>query len=96
VADLAVALLAVLAGSMGMLLLLLLWFGDTHSNPVVPFADDPIMGAKDPVAIYESHGPFIPMPDHLKSHADMVAWMTTELPQLTAQMLPQPNERPRA
>jgi hypothetical protein len=46
---------------------------------------DPITGPKDRIAIYDSAGPFIPMPDGLKTRDEMVAWMTTELPKLTAQ-----------
>jgi hypothetical protein len=36
------------------------------------------------------------MPGHLRSHDEMVAWMTKELPKLTAKTLPQPNDRPQA
>lgn len=46
---------------------------------------DPILGPKDRLAIYDSGGPFIPMPERLKTHDEMVAWMTHELPKLTAQ-----------
>ena len=95
-ADLAIALAAILAGSFGMLLLLLLWFGDAHSRPVIPFAEDPILGRRDPVAIYESHGPYIAMPEHLRTHDQMVDWMTKELPKLTSELLTQPNDRPKA
>jgi len=45
---------------------------------------DPIVGPKDPIAIYDRGGPFIPMPDNLKTRDEMVAWMTQELPKLTA------------
>ncbi|MBM6595730.1 hypothetical protein [Microvirga pudoricolor] len=96
VTDLALALVAILAGSVGMLLILLLWFGDSHARPVIPFVDDPIMGPRDQAAIHESQGSFIPMPAHLRSHDEMVAWMTKELPKLTAKTLPQPNDRPQA
>ncbi|MET0743740.1 MAG: hypothetical protein ABWY78_10255 [Microvirga sp.] len=95
-ADLAIALAAILAGSLGMLLLLLLWFGDAHARPVTPFDEDPIVGPRDPIAIYESHGPFIPMPETLRTHDAMVEWMTKELPKLTAELIAQPNDRPRS
>jgi hypothetical protein len=84
VADLAVSLLVVLAGAMGMLLLLITWFGSRSITPEIDDDLHPILGARDPVAIYESLGPFIPMPDDLKTNAQMVDWMTKELPKLTA------------
>ena len=49
-----------------------------------PTATDPITGSRDRVAIYDLGGPFIPMPAHLRSADEMVAWMTKELPKLTA------------
>jgi len=86
IADLTVSVLVVLAGAIGMLLLLLTWFGSRTITPEIEDDLDPILGARDPVAIYESHGPFIPMPDHLKTSDQMVAWMTQELPKLTADL----------
>jgi hypothetical protein len=86
VADLAISLLVVLAGAVGMLLLLLTWFGSRSITPEIEDDLDPILGPKDPTAIYESHGPFIPMPAHLKTSDQMVAWMTKELPKLTAEI----------
>ena len=90
-ADLAISVLVVLAGAIGMLLLLLVWFGGRTIVPEFEVDLDPINGPRDPVAIYESHGPFIPMPEHLKTHDQMIAWMTQELPRLTADMT---NPRP--
>jgi len=84
VADLAISLLIVLAGTVGMLLLLLTWFGSRSITPEIEDDFDPIVGSRDPIAIYESHGPYIPMPEHLKTHDQMVEWMTKELPRLTA------------
>lgn len=86
VADLAISLLIVLAGTVGMLLLLLTWFGSRSITPEIEDDLDPILGARDPTAIYESHGPFIPMPAHLKTSDQMVDWMTKELPKLTAEI----------
>jgi hypothetical protein len=54
------------------------------ANPVVHYADDPIIGHRDQVAIYDSHDSFIPMPEQLRTRDEMVAWMTEELPKLTA------------
>src|SRR5215207_949686 len=75
VADLAISLLVVLAGAVGMLLLLLTWFGGRTITPEIEDDLDPILGARDPMAIYESHGPFIPMPAHLKTNDQMIDWM---------------------
>jgi hypothetical protein len=86
VADLAISLLVVLAGAVGMLLLLLTWFGSRSITPEIEDDFDPILGPRDPTAIYESHGPFIPMPPHLKTSDQMVDWMTKELPKLTAEI----------
>ncbi len=85
-ADLAISLLVVLAGAVGMLFLLLTWFGSRSITPEIEDDLDPILGARDPTAIYESHGPFIPMPAHLKTSDQMVEWMTKELPKLTAEI----------
>lgn len=49
-------------------------------------AVDPITGVKDQVVIYDTAGPLIAMPSHLKTRDEMVSWMTTELPKLTAEM----------
>lgn len=46
---------------------------------------DPVTGPKDRIAIYDTGGPFILMPDNLKTREEMVAWMTKELPKLTAE-----------
>lgn len=86
VADLAVSLLVVLAGAVGMLVLLLTWFGGRTITPEIEDDLDPILGVRDPMAIYESHGPFIPMPGHLRTNDQMVEWMTKELPKLTAEI----------
>lgn len=80
------SLLVVLAGAVGMLVLLLTWFGGRTITPEMEDGLDPILGARDPMAIYESHGPFISMPKHLKTNDQMVEWMTKELPKLTAEI----------
>ncbi len=54
--------------------------------PSLPAATtDPVLGAKDQTVIHDPRSSFILMPDHLKTHAEMVAWMTRELPKLTAE-----------
>jgi hypothetical protein len=79
-------LLLTLAGLTGAIGLRLLW--TSHRIPAPRStrhtALDPILGRRDRIAIYDSGGSFIPMPSHLKTNDEMVAWMTTELPKLTA------------
>ncbi len=56
-------------------------------QPSIPTATiDPVIGAKDQTPLHAPKSTFILMPDHLKTHAEMVAWMTRELPKLTAQI----------
>lgn len=83
--EVAIALLAIVAGFLAALWLLLLWLGD-GVDLQAEHDLDPILGTRDPVAIYESQGPYIPMPDHLKTHDEMVSWLTKDLPRLTAEM----------
>lgn len=54
---------------------------NSRSSPV-----DPILGVRDQVAIYDSTGLLIPMPEHLKTHEEMVAWMTGEMPKLAKEL----------
>jgi hypothetical protein len=86
VTDFVISLLLIFAGFFGMLLLLLLRFGASIVTPEVESDLDPILGARDPIAIHDIQGPLIPMPSRLKTHAEMVAWMTKELPKLTAEI----------
>ncbi len=81
--DLAIGILAALAGFSAAIWLLLLWVGEraTTSFEMSPDGLDPNLGPRDPVAIYD-HGPFIPMPEHLRTQDEMVAWMTKDLPKL--------------
>jgi hypothetical protein len=93
--------LALLAAAIGFILALglaMFWIGNRVTMPlsIRTCSVDPILGARDRVAIYDSHGPFISMPDNLKTHQEIVAWMTKELPKLTAQATAHPNEKPRA
>jgi hypothetical protein len=51
---------------------------------------DPIPSARDRVAVYRPSAPliqphpgvFVPMPDHLTTHQEIVAWMTKEIPKV--------------
>jgi hypothetical protein len=85
--DLIVALLAALAGFMSAIWLLLLWIGDRAATAFGRSPDrlDPILGPRDRIVICNSEGPFIPMPDNLRTSGEIVAWMTQELPKLTAE-----------
>jgi hypothetical protein len=52
------------------------------STPTRPF--DPIVGPRNPLAVYDTGGPFISMPERLRTREEMVAWLTNDLPKLTA------------
>ncbi|PVE24874.1 hypothetical protein DC522_08095 [Microvirga sp. KLBC 81] len=85
VANITISLLAIVLGSLGMLLLLLMWFGGMTIEPEPESAIDPILDPKDQATIYDMDGPFIPIPDHLKTADEMVAWMIRDMPRLTAE-----------
>jgi hypothetical protein len=82
--DVTIALLAAIAGFMTTLCLLLLWLGDGSMTPETESDTYPMLDAQDET-VDGPHSPFIPMPDHLKTRDDMVAWMTKELPRLVAE-----------
>jgi hypothetical protein len=83
--DLAVSLLMILASFFGMLWLLLFWFGEGYASPIFPYAHDPDCPDRNQAGSEEAY-PFIPMPGHLRTSNEMVAWMTQELPKLTAEI----------
>lgn len=85
--DVVIALVSAAAGFLGMLFMMLAWFGDSHAHPIVPGMDD-LDPATGDAYREPGDGPFIPMPEALKSRDEMVAWMTTELPKLTAAARP--------
>jgi hypothetical protein len=87
--DLAVSLLMIAVSFFGMIWLLLFWFGEGHARTIVPYTDAAVLADID-ASDLETSGPFIPMPDHLRTNDEMVTWMTHELPKLTAAM---PNPR---
>jgi hypothetical protein len=76
--------LAILAGAFAMLVLLLAWFGAWTRSPVIPFEDGQTTELRDLIAVTDDDEHLITMPSHLKTHSEMVAWMTQELPKLTA------------
>lgn len=79
------ALLTALAGLTVVFGLRFMWIRHRIPTPrkIRHTALDPITGERDRVEIYDSGGAFIPMPNHLKTREEMVAWMTKELPKLT-------------
>jgi hypothetical protein len=81
------SLLFIAAGFLGMLLLLISWFGGRMIESEPETSLDLILGMGDQPAIYDSQAPFIPIPRHLTTHTEMVAWMTGEMPKLVAHSL---------
>ena len=89
------ALLLAFLGCGGALTLALLWIGNrVRLGPdTAPLGVDLISGARDRVAVYRASEPLIrhhphvliPMPDHLGTQDEMVAWMTKDLPRLVSQ-----------
>jgi hypothetical protein len=74
-----------------MLALALVWTVSRLLRPGhEPSKTDPILGMRDRVAVYRASGPLIqphpnvlvPMPDHLTTQEEMVAWMTKEMPKV--------------
>ena len=47
---------------------------------------DPDSGFKDRAALHGWKSSHIPMPDHLRTKEEMVAWMIAELPKQTAEI----------
>jgi hypothetical protein len=67
--------------------LLVLWVGERIGRRWATFDSgraDALMRARNHIAIHAAHGSLIEMPAHLKTRDEMVAWMTRELPRLTA------------
>jgi hypothetical protein len=69
------------------------WIGDRIALRLVRpnLGNDPILGPRDRIAIHDTRGPFIPMPQNLRTQDEMVAWMTRDLPRLLGE-----DQRPRA
>jgi hypothetical protein len=84
-------LLVILAGFFGMVWLLTGLFGG--HVPIVPYAEAFAADEDIHPTAPDTRAPFIPMPSHLKSHEEMIAWMTTELPRLTEEAASKPHGR---
>jgi hypothetical protein len=90
VMSLAIDLFAILAGFVGMLWLLVAWLEETD-EPAASLADGPPADRSQITPVADNEGPFIPMPSHLTTRAEMVDWMTRELPRLTAGIVTKPH-----
>ena len=60
-----------------------LWVCRRTTDPTMTSPIDPILGAKDRVAIHDVDTSFIPLPDHIRTNDEVVAWLTKDLPKLT-------------
>jgi hypothetical protein len=80
---LVIGIFAIHIAALGMLRLLLVRTGSRPTNHTAPSMAGLIDETRERTPVAVDQEPFIPMPDHLKSHAEMIAWMTKELPRLT-------------
>lgn len=85
-ADVTFALAAPIAGFFTALCLLHFWVGGVSTSEAEN--DEPVLLPEERPD--DPDGPFIPMPAHLKTREEMVAWMTTDLPRM-ARELPRPR-----
>lgn len=85
------SILLALIGWMLIALIVFLWVMSRLLRPCrEPSGVDPILSARDRIAIYRPRGRLIQpqrnapvsMPDHLTTSEEMVAWMTKEMPKL--------------
>ena len=81
--DFTATVLLACLGAAGVFLAPFLISGRT-TDPTITSPVDPILGAKDQPAIHDLDTSFIPMPDHLRTNDEVVAWLTKDLPKLTA------------
>jgi len=89
IADIALDLLAILGGTLGMLCLLVVLFG--RKPPIVPYQEPFGTDETDDTGGVDLTSPFIPMPTHLNTHADMISWMTRDLPSLVEEASKRPH-----
>jgi hypothetical protein len=93
--DLTLQMLAILVIYLAAFGICFLWFDRKFASHLQPSAQDPILVASGRVTICESQEPYIPMPDHLKTHGEMVHWMTEELPKLSSKPVTEWRDEPR-
>jgi len=83
--SIAFAIVVALLCAYGLLWLFVLWVGEGMGRRWATFETERAHAAirpRDRIAIHATCGPFIQMPDHVKTRDEMVAWMTRELPRL--------------
>jgi hypothetical protein len=80
--DLSMTVLLTLLGA-AVIFLVPLWLSRRTTDPTMTSPVDPILGAKDQAAIHDTDTSFIPLPDHLRTNDEVVAWLTKDLPKLT-------------
>ena len=89
IAGITFDLLAVLVGTLGMLCLLFTLCGRTP--PIIPYQEPFETDEAANTADADPTSPFIPMPTHLNTRADMVSWMTRDLPSLIEEASKRPH-----
>ncbi|KLK93667.1 hypothetical protein AA309_07370 [Microvirga vignae] len=83
--DFTAAVLLACLGAAG-LFLVPFWVSRRTTDPTIMSRVDPILGVKDQAAIHDIDTSFIPMPDHLRTNDEVVAWLTQDLPKLTTEL----------
>jgi hypothetical protein len=67
---------------------LVLWMGERIGRRWAEFDGsraDAVLRAKERVAVHQTYGSFIEMPEQLSTRDEMVDWMTNELPRLAVE-----------
>jgi hypothetical protein len=85
--------IGILALYLGMLWLLLVRATARPTDHTAPSTAGLIDETPEHTPVAVDQEPFIPMPNHLTTRAEMVAWMTEELPKLTEGMAAKPGSR---
>lgn len=88
--DLALGILVAVLCSYALLWVFIVWIGERIGRRWAAFERcrlDVMLRGRNRMALHQTHGPFIPMPEELKTRDEMVSWMTRELPQLTEKKL---------
>ena len=86
--SLAIATLLALLCAYVFLWLLILWIGERIGRRWSAFDSgraDAVLRTSNCIAVHQTSGPFIEMPERLKTRDEMVGWITTELPRLAAE-----------
>jgi hypothetical protein len=83
--DVVLAFLVLIVSLAGALSILVPWLGHRARGPTADHSRQRLRkrGLR-PAEIVKADGGFIPMPEDLRTHEEMVAWMARELPQRIA------------